>query len=128
MSSFLLFFRLYYTTPKHEIGLKVQMEKSKYEIYEQLQRTKKHIAKLVMEQMDRIERLKNEQDFMDYSNLKTIIIGVVAGDGIGPAITKNAQTILEFLLEDEIKSGAIEIREIEGLTIENRAKVMKAIP
>ncbi|MHA1110217.1 MAG: isocitrate/isopropylmalate family dehydrogenase [Promethearchaeota archaeon] len=104
------------------------MEKSKYEIYEQLQRTKKHIAKLVMEQMDRIERLKNEQDFMDYSNLKTIIIGVVAGDGIGPAITKNAQTILEFLLEDEIKSGAIEIREIEGLTIENRAKVMKAIP
>ena len=52
------------------------MEKSKYEIYEQLKRTKKHIAKLVMEQMDRIERLKKEQDFMDYSNLKTIIIGV----------------------------------------------------
>ena len=105
------------------------MEKNKkYEIYEQLQRTKKHIAKLVMEQMDRIELLKKEADFIDYSNLKTIIIGVVAGDGIGRAITKNAQTILEFLLKDEIKSKAIEIREIEGLTIENRAKVMKAIP
>ena len=105
------------------------MEKNKkYEIYEQLQRTKKHIAKLVMEQMDRIELLKKEADFIDYSNLKTIIIGVVAGDGIGQAITKNAQTILEFLLKDEIKSKAIEIREIEGLTIENRAKVMKAIP
>lgn len=115
--------------PQYEIGLKVQMEKNKkYEIYEQLQRTKKHIAKLVMEQMDRIELLKKEADFIDYSNLKTIIIGAVPGDGIGPAITKNAEDILKFLLKDDIKSGAIEIREIEGLTIENRAKVMKAIP
>jgi isocitrate dehydrogenase (NAD+) len=32
------------------------------------------------------------------------------------------------MLQDEVKNGKIEFRVIEGLTIENRAKVMKAIP
>ncbi len=100
----------------------------KYELYETIEKSRKHIAKLVMEQLDRIERMKAQEDFMDYTNLKTVIIGIIGGDGIGPEITKNAQAILEFLLEEEIKSGAVELREIEGLTIENRAKVMKAIP
>ncbi len=104
------------------------MENSKYEIYQTIQKAREHIAKLVMEQLDRIELMKKETDFMDYSNLKKIIVGIVPGDGIGPEITKNAKTILEFLLKDEIKSGAIELRDIEGLTIENRVKVMKAIP
>jgi isocitrate dehydrogenase (NAD+) len=104
------------------------MENTKYEIYQTIQKAREHIAKLVMEQLDRIELMKKETDFMDFSNLKKIIVGIVPGDGIGPEITKNAKSILEFLLKDEIKSGAIELRDIEGLTIENRVKVMKAIP
>lgn len=72
--------------------------------------------------------MKEEGDWIDYSKLKPIIIGVCGGDGIGPAITAHASEILKFLLDEEIKSGKIEIRKIEGLTIENRAKVMKAIP
>ncbi|TFG20608.1 MAG: isocitrate/isopropylmalate dehydrogenase family protein [Promethearchaeota archaeon] len=104
------------------------MENTKYEIYQTIQKAREHIAKLVMEQLDRIELMKKEANFMDFSNLKKVIVGIVPGDGIGPEITKNAKSILEFLLKDEIKSGAIELRDIEGLTIENRVKVMKAIP
>ncbi|NVM30116.1 MAG: isocitrate/isopropylmalate dehydrogenase family protein [Candidatus Helarchaeota archaeon] len=95
---------------------------------EMIEKGKKHFEKLVKEQLERVDRLKKAEDWIDYSKLHPIIIGVVGGDGIGPFICKNAQNILEFLLEDEIKTGKIEMRIIEGLTIENRAKVMKAIP
>jgi len=95
---------------------------------EQIERAKEHFEKIIIEQLERIERMKREDDWIDYSKLKPIIIGVVGGDGIGPYICAHAKTILEFLLKEEIKNGKIEIRDIEGLTIENRAKVGKAIP
>ena len=50
------------------------------------------------------------------------------GDGIGPAITAQAQRILEFLLADEVEKGKVEFKVIDGLTIENRIKANKAIP
>lgn len=89
---------------------------------------KEHFGELLEEQLERVEKIKQSQDWIDYSETKPIIIGVIGGDGIGPYITKSAQDILEFLLEDEIKDRGVEIRVIEGLTIENRAKVEKAIP
>ncbi len=88
----------------------------------------KHFEKLLEQQAARVERLKNEGDFVDYKGLDKLIIGVVGGDGIGPMITSQAQRVLEFLLADEIAAGKIELRTIEGLTIENRVAVMKAIP
>lgn len=93
-----------------------------------VENAKNHFEKLVTEQLERVERMKSAEDWIDYSSLKPIIIGFVGGDGIGPFITKHAQAILEYLLKDEIDSGRVEFRVIEGLTIENRAKVMKAIP
>ena len=75
-----------------------------------------------------MKRLKKEPDWADYTKIKPIIIGACGGDGIGPEITKQAVDTLEFLLKDEVKSGKIEIRNIEGLTIENCVKHMKAIP
>jgi isocitrate dehydrogenase (NAD+) len=95
---------------------------------EVVKKATEHFEKLVREQLERVERLKKEPDWTDYATLKPIIIGACGGDGIGPKITEHAVTVLNFLLKDEIKSGKIEIRNIEGLTIENRAKVMKAIP
>ena len=95
---------------------------------EKIEKAKKHFENLIIEQLKRIERLKNEKDWIEYSALKPIIIGIIGGDGIGPIISKHAKNILEFILNDEIKNNQVEIREIEGLTIENRAKVMKAIP
>ena len=95
---------------------------------EKIEKAKDHFAKLVEKQLERVERMKKAGDWTDYSALKTIIIGFVGGDGIGPYITKHAQAITEFLLKDELEGGKVEFRVIEGLTIENRAKVMKAIP
>lgn len=93
-----------------------------------IEKAKEHFGKILEEQLARIEAMRSAQDWVDYSALKTIKIGVCGGDGIGPYISESARTVLEALLKDEIKSGKVEIRTIEGLTIENRVKVMKAIP
>ncbi|HDP98081.1 MAG TPA: isocitrate/isopropylmalate dehydrogenase family protein [bacterium] len=95
---------------------------------EAIERAKNHFAKLVQEQLERVERMKQAGDRVDYLKLKPIIIGVCWGDGIGPIISQETQRILEFLLKEEMKNGKVEFRTIEGLTIENRAKHMKAIP
>lgn len=84
--------------------------------------------KIVKEQLARVEMMKQQKDFIDYSELDKIIIGVAGGDGIGPAITAQAHRVLEYLLQDEVKEGKVEFRVIEGLTIENRVKANKAIP
>ncbi len=93
-----------------------------------IEQAKEHFGKVLEEQMARIEKMKSAQDWTDYSKLKTLRIGVVGGDGIGPYISKQAQTVLEFMLKDEVRDKKVEIKVIEGLTIENRVKVMKAIP
>ncbi len=87
-----------------------------------------HFESLLREQIERAERIKNEGDWIDYSTLPKIIIGVAGGDGIGPYITEQAQRVLEFLLKDKVDEGKIEFRKIEGLTIENRVKHMQAVP
>ncbi|MBN2221128.1 MAG: isocitrate/isopropylmalate dehydrogenase family protein, partial [Vallitaleaceae bacterium] len=88
----------------------------------------KHFETIVKEQLARVEKMKAQADFVDYDKVDCLIIGTVGGDGIGPAITDQAARILTFLLKDDIAAGKVEIRSIEGLTIENRASVGKAIP
>ena len=83
---------------------------------------------LLRKQLERVERLKNEPDWTDYSKLDKLIIGVCGGDGIGPYICASAQKVMEYLLADKIKAGKVEIRTIDGLTTERRAEVLKAIP
>ena len=83
---------------------------------------------LVEEQLGRVEKLKNAPEWLDYQNMDHVIIGVCGGDGIGPFITSEAVRVLEYLLAPEVKSGKIEFRTIEGLTIENRAAQLKALP
>jgi len=95
---------------------------------EAINKAKEHFGKILVEQLDRVERMKQAQDWLDYGKLKPIVIGVVGGDGIGPVICGQAHRIMAFLLADEVKQGKVELRVIEGLTIENRAKLMKAIP
>jgi isocitrate dehydrogenase (NAD+) len=99
-------------------------EKMKREIEE----AKEHFGKLLEEQLERVECMKKAEDWMDYAKLKPIIIGIIGGDGIGPYITKEAKRVLEFLLKKEIANGKVKLQVIKGLTIENRAKVMKTIP
>lgn len=93
-----------------------------------IQAAQENYGNLLRNQLKRVESLKKEGDWVDYSKLDKLIIGVCGGDGIGPYICASAQKVMEFLLADKIKTGKVEIRQIEGLTIERRVEVMKAIP
>lgn len=83
---------------------------------------------LVREQLARNEKIKAQKEFVDFDKLDKIIIGVCGGDGIGPIITKESARVLEYMLADDVKAGKVEFKVIDGLTIENRVAVMKAIP
>ncbi|MGL5675140.1 MAG: isocitrate/isopropylmalate family dehydrogenase [Cellulosilyticaceae bacterium] len=95
---------------------------------EKLQVAGAHFAALVEEQLKRVERMKNDTEEVDYTTKEKIIIGCCGGDGIGPAITAEAERVLQEVLKEEVASGKIEFRQIEGLTIENRIAVNQAIP
>ncbi len=82
---------------------------------------------LLIEQQTRVSNMA-DAEFIDYSKLNQIIIGVCGGDGIGPVITKKSAEILEFMLSDEVKSGKVKFVDIDGLTIENRIEKNAAIP
>ena len=84
--------------------------------------------KILENQLVRVEDMKSQGDFTDYAALETIKIGVCGGDGIGPTITKEARRVLEFILDDLVKAGKVKFTTIDGLTIENRIAVGKAIP
>ena len=84
--------------------------------------------KLLREQIARQQKMQNDSGATDYSALEKIVIGVCGGDGIGPIISTEAERLLRFLLKDDISTGKVEIKNIEGLTIENRMEKNKAIP
>ena len=83
---------------------------------------------LIREQSDRSDKIKAQGDFVDYEKLDKIVIGVCGGDGIGPIITKESARVLEYMLADKVKTGKVEFKVIDGLTIENRVAANKAIP
>ena len=95
---------------------------------EAIEKAKEHFAKLLVEQLLRVDQIKAGEDWVDYSKLRPIIIGVVGGDGIGPYITREAVRVLSYVLAEEIAEGKVELRDIPGLDIESRVKVMKALP
>ena len=82
--------------------------------------------KLLEEQQNRIANMDTTKT--DFTTKKVVTIGVVDGDGIGPIITQHAARVLKKLLADEVAAGTIVIKEIQGLTIENRMAQGKAIP
>jgi len=87
-----------------------------------------HFSVLLQEQVERSERIGKPVEWLDYAKLDALVIGVIGGDGIGPIIARETTRVLESLLKDEISSGKVVIREIAGLTIENRIKQMKPLP
>ena len=95
---------------------------------QQIKNALTQFEKVMRKQLARVERMKQEGDFVDYDKLDKIIIGVCGGDGIGPIITKESACVLEHLLQEEVDAGKVELRYIDGLTIENRVACMKAIP
>jgi isocitrate dehydrogenase (NAD+) len=57
-------------------------------------------SKIIEDQLKRVEDMKSQGDFVDYASLDKIRIGVCGGDGIGPIISKSAESVLRFMLKD----------------------------
>lgn len=83
---------------------------------------------LIENESARIERMKASQEVTDFSNKEKIIVGILPGDGVGPILMKQALRVLNELVGEEINQGKIELRQIEGMTIENRVEKMESLP
>ena len=81
---------------------------------------------LLTEQQARVAGMTAER--VDYTNKAAVTIGLVDGDGIGPIIMAQAKRVLEKLLQEDIASGKVVLKKIEGLTIENRLALNKSVP
>ena len=79
-----------------------------------------HFRELLAQQLQRQTRMEQGDPAKDFSKMEHIVIGLIPGDGIGPIIMTQARRVLERLLAAELRSGRVELRDIEGLTIENR--------
>lgn len=108
--------------------MKSKEEKIVMDLQKKLDIAKERFGVLLEEQLARVEEMKKNAGWVEYKELKPILIGVCWGDGIGRIISKHAQRVLEHMLEEDCRKGNIEFRQIEGLTIENRAECRKAIP
>lgn len=85
-------------------------------------------GELIQSEFERIERMKQDTGVKDFSKLDKIVVGILPGDGIGPIIMEQAVRVIRTLIPDEIASGKVELRHIEGMTIENRAAKLQSLP
>ena len=83
---------------------------------------------LLTEQLARQMRMEHATPAKDFANAAKIVIGICGGDGIGPVLMRETRRVLEVLLRDRIASGRMELREITGLTLENRLAKGQAVP
>lgn len=95
---------------------------------QQIRAAQEKLAELIRGDFQRIERMKDSQEITDFAALEKIIIGVMPGDGIGPLVMEQALRVMRELLAEELSSGKIEIRMIEGMTIERRAELGESLP
>ncbi len=95
---------------------------------EEIRVAQEKFAELIRSEYERIERMKADQEITDFAALDTIVVGVLPGDGIGPIIMEQALRVLRSLMAPELESGKLEIRVIEGMTIENRAAKLQSLP
>ncbi len=95
---------------------------------EEIKAAEERFGELIRSEFERIERMKQDNEVKDFSKLDKIVVGILPGDGIGPIIMKQAVRVVNELLKDEIASGKVELREIEGMTIEHRVETMESLP
>ena len=84
---------------------------------------------LLREQYERNERIHQELA-SDASDKKSdrLVIGLTAGDGIGPVIMAEAEAVLRKLLAKDLEAGKVELKTIEGFTLENRLEKGQTVP
>lgn len=84
-----------------------------------------YFEQLLLSQCERAEKLNSKKQSVAGD---TVTIGIIDGDGIGPIIMKEARRVLENLLADEMAAGKVILKNIEGLTIENRLALGQPVP
>lgn len=87
-----------------------------------------HFERLLREQIARAQKMEDNAGAVDFAVKDKVVIGCAGGDGIGPRIVDGARKILGVLLREQIDAGSIELRDIEGLTIENRLEKGEPVP
>jgi isocitrate dehydrogenase (NAD+) len=87
-----------------------------------------HFGRILLDQIERVRKMNEPSEWVDYSKLKKVVVGVVGGDGIGPIIARETTRVLRSLLRSEIEGGRVELRAVEGLTIENRVRKLTSVP
>lgn len=95
---------------------------------ENIKTAQEKFGALIENESARIERMKASQEVTDFSNKEKIVIGILPGDSVGPILMKQALRVLNELVGEEICQGKIELREIEGMTIENRVAKLESLP
>ena len=95
---------------------------------ESIELAKQKFGELIAEEYQRIEQMKADNEVKDFSKMDQIVVGILPGDGIGPIIMDQAVRVLKALMEEEIASGHIVLRPINGMTIENRAAKLQSLP
>ena len=95
-------------------------------MYTDINQALEHFKNILEGQLERIANTDTTKT--DFTTKKQVIIGVLDGDGIGPIITEHAYNVLKVLLADEIEAGSIILKQINGLTIENRIACNQPIP
>jgi isocitrate dehydrogenase (NAD+) len=93
-----------------------------------IKKAQEEFAERIISELDRIEAMKQDAEPRDFANLDKIIVGIMPGDGTGPILMEHALRVARELVKNEIASGKIEFRTIEGMTIENRVAKMQSLP
>lgn len=84
---------------------------------------------MLREQYDRNERMKEfAANAVPLADKDKIVIGMTPGDGIGPVIMDETKKVLETLLADKLASGRLELKTIDGFTIERRLETGETVP
>ena len=95
---------------------------------EAIDRAVEQFRTLLTEQIARTEKMERGAQAKNFAAMDKIVVGVAGGDGIGPIIMWETRRVMDALLADEIASGRVEIRDIDGLTIENRLALHQSVP
>ncbi|MCF0135927.1 MAG: isocitrate/isopropylmalate dehydrogenase family protein [Lachnospiraceae bacterium] len=97
--------------------------------YEQaIDRAVEHFRALITQQLERENKMEEGAVVKDFASMKQVVIGLVPGDGIGPIIFDSVRQVMDVLLKEEIASGKLVLKQIDGLTIENRMEKQESVP
>ena len=83
---------------------------------------------LIKEDYKRIDRMNEAQEPVNFEKLDSIIVGIMPGDGIGRILMPLTLKVMDVLMHDEIASGRVVLKDIEGMTIENRCAKNNSLP